>query len=151
MFVFKLLTFLFLLVLGYFLTPQHIFTGKFFFLGFLFIIFFSVLNYCIIKTIYRNYVYSYKQLGFKKGILASVIGIFALQVCRLSAYACSTTVGFTILATFLPHTLINFLQNFSVEIISISILIQAYSIFYLKCFKINGISLKKYFKLRKSL
>jgi len=137
MFIFKLFTFLFLLALGYFVTPQHIFNGNFKYLGFIFILLFAILNYCVIKTIYRNYVYNRKNKSFKRGILASLLGISALQVCGLSAYACSTTVGFTILVTFLPHTFINFLQDFSVEIISVSIFIQALSILHLKCFDIK--------------
>lgn len=150
MFIFKFLIFLFLLMFGFFITPQHIFNGNFKFLGYMFILFFALLNYCIVKTIYRNYVYNKNNLGFKKGIFASIIGISALQVCGLSAYACSTTIGFTFLATFLPYAFLNFLHEFSVEILAISIFVQAFSILHLNCFEIKNLNFKRILKPRKS-
>lgn len=135
--IFKIILFLMLLIIGYFLTPQHIFSGNYKYLAYIFIILFAILNYCIVKTVYRNYIYNKKQKGFTKGLIASILGISALQVCGLSAYACSTSIGFTLLATFLPHTFLTFLQDFSVEIISISIVVQFITIWHLKCFKLD--------------
>ena len=147
----KIGLFILLLVFGYFLTPQHIFLGNYKYLAYVFIVLFAILNYCIVKTIYRNYIYNKKQKGFTKGVIASILGVSALQVCGLSAYACSTSIGFTILATFLPHTFLNFLQNYSVEIISISILIQFITIWHLKCFNFWNIKLGKSIRLRNYL
>lgn len=146
----KIVLFVLLLVFGYFLTPKHIFLGNYKYLAYIFIVLFAILNYCILKTIYRNYVYNKKQKGFTKGVIASILGVSALQVCGLSAYACSTSIGFTILATFLPHTFLNFLQNYSVEIISISILIQFITIWHLKCFNFWDIKLDWNVRSRKN-
>jgi len=146
----KLVLFLILLVFGYFLTPQHIFIGNYKYLAYTFIVLFAILNYCIIKTIYRNYLFNKNQKGFTKGLIASILGVSALQVCGLSAYACSTSIGFTILATFLPHTFLTFLQDFSVQIIAISIVVQFITIWHLKCFNFWNIKIKSPFKLRKS-
>lgn len=112
------------------MIPNQVFIAGFWWLAIPFIFLFALVCTCTI----RNLTNSYSNKVSKRGFIASALGFSALQVCGLSAYACSTAIGFTILAGILPHTILNIFQQYSIQIISISILIQIYALYQLKCF-----------------
>jgi hypothetical protein len=117
------------IIVGYILIPKQVFTAGYWWLAIPFILMFSILSVCSIKNIVSNSKYK----GSKKGIIASIFGLGALQVCGLSAFACSSALGFTLMATILPHTTLSFFQNYSLQIIIFSLIIQIYAIYQLKC------------------
>jgi len=125
--------FLFFSYLGYILIPKQVFDNGFWWLAFPFVILFSLVASCSFKNLKNNLILS---KGSKRGFLASALGFGALQVCGLSAYACSTALGFTILATILPHSILNIFQQYSVWIIIFSISIQLYALTKLRCLPI---------------
>lgn len=128
--VFYIFLFIVLSYLGYLLIPRQVFIAGFWWLAIPFIILFALVTTCTIK----NLKVSLTSKVSKRGFFASVLGFSALQVCGLSAYACSTALGFTILAGILPHTILNLFQEYSIFIILVSIIIQIYALYQLKCF-----------------
>jgi hypothetical protein len=129
-----LIIFILLSIVGYILIPQQVFIAGYWWLAIPFITLFALVTMCTIRNV-RN---TYSTKISKKGFVASIFGFSALQVCGLSAYACSTALGFTILATILPHTVLNFFQQHSILIILLSIFIQIYALFQLKCINIQN-------------
>jgi hypothetical protein len=128
---FYTLIFLIFLYLGYLFVPNQVFNAGYWWLAIPFIFLFALVTTCSIQKIRINY----KSKSSKRGFIASIIGFGALQVCGLSAYACTTALGFTIMAVILPPTILNFFQQYSVLIISIAIVIQIYALIQLNCFK----------------
>jgi hypothetical protein len=120
------------LIIGYILVPKQVFLSGFWWLAIPFIVSFALVTTCTI----RNLRLRFQNGGGKKGLLASFFGFGALQVCGLSAYACSTALGFSILASILPHSILVIFQQYSVFIILISIVVQIYALFQLDCVKL---------------
>ena len=129
-FFLNIILFLFFSYLGYILIPSQVFQSGFWWLAIPFILLFSLVTLCTIKNLKINLKNS---RGSKRGLFASALGFGALQVCGLSAYACSTALGFTILATILPHSILNIFQQYSVFIIIFSIFVQIYALIQLNC------------------
>jgi len=120
---------LILSVVGYLFILKSGFESGYAWLAIPFIVFFALLTFCML----RNFKSNFKNKGSKKGFFASILGFGALQVCGLSAYACSTALGFTVLATILPHSVLNIFQQYSIQIILVSIVFQIYALYQLKC------------------
>jgi len=68
-------------------------------------------------------------------IIATAIGLSALQVCGVGAPVCTATIGAGILALIFPVTFVEFLSDYSILIISISILFQLIALYFMNCFK----------------
>ena len=129
LYLFSILIFAYI---GYILVPKQVFLSGFWWLAIPFIVSFALVTTCTI----RNLRLRFQNSGGKKGLLASFFGFGALQVCGLSAYACSTALGFSILASVLPHSFLLIFQQYSVLIILISIIVQIYALFQLDCIKL---------------
>lgn len=129
-FLLNIILFLVFSYLGYILIPSQVFNSGFWWLAIPFILLFSLVILCTIRNLQINLKNS---KGSKRGLFASALGFGALQVCGLSAYACSTALGFTVMATILPHSILNIFQEFSVFIIIFSIFVQIYALVQLNC------------------
>ena len=69
------------------------------------------------------------------GILATAIGLSALQVCGVGAPVCGATIGAGFLSALFPGIFMRFLDNFAVYILIASILLQIISLYFMNCFK----------------
>jgi hypothetical protein len=68
-------------------------------------------------------------------LIASGLGIMALQVCGTSGYFCSASILMGVFSSVLPHFLLDFLKEYSLYIILATILFQIISLRNMKCFK----------------
>jgi hypothetical protein len=68
-------------------------------------------------------------------IIASGLGILALQVCGTSGYFCSASILMGVFSSVLPQFLLGFLKEYSLYIILATILLQFISLINMNCFK----------------
>ncbi|PLX24669.1 hypothetical protein C0580_04465 [Candidatus Parcubacteria bacterium] len=128
------IVFLLIFIASYFLIPEKVFYGWFYFIAILFMISFSLVMTCLIRSI-KDKVVENKQTKQKiTGAIAALIGLSALQVCTVGAPVCGVSIGFSIVASIFPSVAFNFLEKYSVYIIVISILLQLYSLYKMACF-----------------
>ena len=122
------------MITAYFLVPKKIFNGPLFLLGILYIITFSVVSTCLVRTIKEKTINMKNTGASLVSIVAAVLGIGAMQVCGIGAPICGATIGVGIFSLFFGEMSIAFLSNYAVAIIIISILIQFLALYYMKCF-----------------
>jgi len=68
-------------------------------------------------------------------LIASGLGILALQVCGTSSYFCSASILMGVFSSVLPQFLLGFLKEYSLYIILATILLQFISLINMNCFK----------------
>ncbi len=129
--------FLFLLffVLSYFLIPASVFYGIYTLLAIAFMISFSLTLTCLIRNIKERVLVAKEYKKSIVGILASAVGLTALQVCGVGAPLCGAYLGAGILSTILPGFFMNFLEKYSVVLILFSIVFQIIGLKSMNCFK----------------
>lgn len=127
--------FLISLILGYFLIPKDIFLGRNIFLGLIFLINFAAIISCIVRNIKERVLLAKTYNNSILGILASAIGLAALQVCGVNSAVCGAGFGFVILSAIFPNFIIGFLDRYAIALIILSILIQWISLYFMGCFK----------------
>jgi len=128
--------FLIALIGVYFLTPKKIFYGPYYtLLGILFIIMTSLTLTCFVRSI-KDRVFSAKANGASLlGILSMVFGFGALQACAIGAPVCGATIGGGVIALIVPGFAFNLIAKYSIWIVLVSIFIQFFALYYMKCFK----------------
>jgi hypothetical protein len=126
------------LLLGYLLVPKTIFYGLYYILGFSYIIIFSLVLVCIVRTI-KDKINNFKSSG--AGILtviASIIGFSAMQVCGVGAPVCGAGIGMGLLSVVAPQASFPLLNKYSLFIIIFSLVFQIFALYYMGCFKKCG-------------
>lgn len=122
---------------GLFLAPRTVFYQRYAYLALIFIFLFSVILTCVTRgikdrvLIARNYKHSIW------GIIASGLGIIALQMCGIGAPVCGAGIGLGIASFILPGTLLGLGYKYGLIILEISIAIQIVSLYLMKCFGVN--------------
>jgi hypothetical protein len=123
------------LILGYLIVPHRIFTGFYTFLGVIYILMFAIVLMCIVRTI-KDRITNEKQTGATTlSVIASLLGIGALQACGIGAPVCGATVGVGILSVFFPQSAFAVLEKYAVHVIILSLILQIVAIFYMGCFR----------------
>lgn len=131
-----LFVFVLMLFLSYFLVPQKIFYGFYSLIGVFFIISFSLTFTCLVKSIKDQIIAQRKQkIKSIVGVISGLIGLSALHACTLGAPVCGVSIGMGIVAAIFPAVAFNFLNDYALWIIMISIIIQMFSLNQLKCFR----------------
>jgi len=95
---------------------------------------FSLSMMCLIRSIKDKVVLARTYKGSIVSIIATGLGLSAIQVCGVGAPVCGVSVGIGILSVIFPNFFIDFLTDYSVAIIIISIALQITSLYYMKCF-----------------
>ncbi|RJQ34382.1 hypothetical protein C4566_02215 [Candidatus Parcubacteria bacterium] len=126
--------FLLILAISYFLIPQKVFYGWFFILAIIFMVAFSLVMTCLIRSIKDKVVENRKTKQKITGAIAALIGLSALQVCTVGAPVCGVSIGFSIVASIFPSLAFNFLEQYSIYIVIVSIIFQFYSLYKMGCF-----------------
>ncbi len=123
------------LIISYFLIPNKVFHGIHNITAILFMIVFSLTITCMTYNIKERIKLARTYKNSILSIIATAIGLSALQVCGVGAPVCTATIGAGILALIFPVTFVEFLSDYSILIISISILFQLIALYFMNCFK----------------
>lgn len=123
------------LLAAYFTIPQHLFSTKYFPLAILFMFGFATMMTCLVRNVKEKVVLAKSYKSSIWGIIASVFGLTALQLCGLGNVFCGGSIFLGILSAVFPGAAVNLLGEYAVEIIIFSILMQFFSIWQMGCFK----------------
>jgi hypothetical protein len=129
------IVFIISLIGAYLLVPKRIFYGLYTILGIVYMVVFALTLTCIIRNIKEKVLLAKTYKNSIIGILASALGIVALQVCGIGAPVCGTTIGASILSVIFPSFFLSFLSNYAVLIVLGSIVIQVTGLYFMNCFK----------------
>jgi len=129
------IVFIISLIGAYLLVPKRIFYGLYTILGIVYMVVFALTLTCIIRNIKEKVLLAKTYKNSIIGILASALGIAALQVCGIGAPVCGTTIGASILSVIFPSFFLSFLSNYAVLIVLGSIVIQVTGLYFMNCFK----------------
>lgn len=130
------IVFLISLFLSYLLLPKNILSSWYFTFGILFMITISLTITCLVRNIKEKIVIARTYKNSIINIILTVLGISALQVCGIGAPVCAATVSAGFLGTIFPSLFLNLSKDFAIIIIILSIGIQIFSLYSMKCFKV---------------
>ena len=123
------------LVLGYFITPKKIFYGYDTILGILFILSFALVITCLVRQTKERVKVARTYSGAVIGIIATAIGLTALEACGIGAPVCGAMVGVGILSVILPMSVVDVIGQYAAPILVGSIIIQLVALYFMNCFK----------------
>jgi len=129
------LVFLLSLILSYFLIPKHLVGFWWNLIVIIFMLLFSLNMTCMVRNIKERIKEAKTTTNSVIGLIASGLGIMALQVCGTSGYLCSTSILMGVFSSILPHFMLNFLEEYALYIILATILFLIISLRNMKCFK----------------
>ena len=129
--------FLLSLILTSFLVPKKIFYGYYSIIGSLFILITSLTITCFIRNI-KMKAFAAKESGASLvSIIMIVLGLGALQACTIGSPICGASIGAGFFALFFPSIAFNLIEENSILIVVISILIQILALYFMGCFKFS--------------
>ena len=115
--------------------PAKVFTGYLAVLGVTFSLVFALSLTCMVKVI-KDRARGAKQAGHSiLSVIMGILGFSALHFCTIGLPFCSATIGLALISSIFPVFLLEYLEQYPYIIISISFLIQLYSLYSMKCFK----------------
>ena len=120
------ITFIFLLVLFYMVMPKTIFFSNNWWLAIVYILISATLVTCVVKSIKEKIKYSHKQGLSLVAVIFSAFGIGVFHTCGIAAPVCGAGAGFAIA--------INWLYDYGIYVIYISLIFQIIALRYLHCF-----------------
>jgi len=128
------IVFVLMMFVSYFIIPKKVFYGWFYIVAIIFMVTFSMVMTCLIRSIKDKVVENRKTKQKITGAIAALIGLSALQVCTIGAPICGASIGASLVAGIFPSVAFNFLESYSVYIIITSVLLQIYSLYQMRCF-----------------
>lgn len=126
--------FVIMLGVGYLLLPLEIIKGLYYLPAIIFMFLFALTFTCIIRNIKERIILQNKAKAPILIIIASAIGLSALQVCGLGGAVCGASLGLSILSFLLPNVALQFLTEYHIVFIIAAILLQILSLYFLRCF-----------------
>jgi hypothetical protein len=121
---------------GYFLIPKAVFADQYAVgLSALFLFSFALTITCLIRNIKERVAQAQIYKSSLIGIIATAIGISALQACGIGAPICGASIGTGIISMLFPGFLFTYLHVYGVPIIVVSIISQLISLYFMNCFK----------------
>ena len=123
------------LFVAYFMIPRHLFTTRYFPLAIFFIFGFATMLTCLIRNVKEKIIMAKTYQTSIWGILASILGLTALQLCGLGAAFCGGSIFLGILSAIVPGIAVSFLSQYAVGIVVFSVLMQILAIWQMGCFK----------------
>jgi len=130
-----LIVFAISLFLSYFLIPKTVFYGWYKILAYTFMISFSLTITCIIRNVKEKILLAKTYKSSVIGIIATALGLTALQVCGVGAPVCGAAVGLGILSSIFPTVFVDVMSKYAVHIIVLSIIFQLVALYFMNCFK----------------
>ena len=127
--------FIIIFFLSYFLIPKKLFHSWWILVAILFMFLFSLVITCIVRNVKEKVILAKTYKSSLIGVLATAIGLSALQVCGVGAPVCGATIGAGFLSALFPGIFMRFLDNFAIYILIASILLQIISLYFMNCFK----------------
>lgn len=118
---------------AYYLIPENVFHSNNRLVAIIFMLVFALTITCIVRNTKEKIKTAKTYKSSILGILATVLGVSALQVCGMSSM-CVVGVGAGVLSVLLPSFMMTFLENFGLQLLYFSIFIQLISLYYMKCF-----------------
>ena len=122
-------------ILGYFVVPKKIFYGYDTILGILFILSFALVMTCLVRQTKERVKIARTYSGAIIGIIATAIGLTALEACGIGAPVCGAMVGVGILSVILPVSAVDIIGRYAVLILIGSVTIQLIALYFMNCFK----------------
>jgi hypothetical protein len=120
---------------GYYFVPKKIFNGIWFVVGIVYIIVFAFVVACMVRVVKERAV-NMKNTGASLiSVIATVIGIGAMQTCGIGAPICGATVGIGVFSLFFPNISTSFFNEYAMHIVVVSIAIQLLALYFMSCFK----------------
>lgn len=124
------------LIVGFFLVPQDIFHSVYKFIAFPFVLIFAFTMACMVRTI-KERAKSALHKGSVISVISAIIGVSALHVCGISAPVCGSSIGMGIISIIFPGFMFNFLREYSVPIVILTMFAQVISLYFMKCFSVS--------------
>ena len=134
--------FLLAMLASYFLIPHKVFYGFGYILAITFMLTFSLSVTCIVRNIKEKILLARTYKRSVAHIILIALGLSALQVCGVGAPVCGATVGLGVLSVIFPGVFIDFLGDYHLVIIIVSILLQLVSLYFMACFKLSKLKSK---------
>ncbi len=134
------LVFIIALIGSYFLIPDTVFRGYYYIIAIIFMVTFSLSVMCVIRSVKDKVVLAKTYKSSILSIIATALGLSALQVCGVGAPICGGSIGLGFLSLVFPRFFINFLANYSAVIIFLAIILQLISLYFMGCFSVAKIS-----------
>lgn len=131
------IVFLLSLGIGYLLIPKRIWNESLIGVGVTYVFVFALTVTCVVKGIKEKMVALKNARLSALGMLASLIGISALQMCGVSLPMCGISMGGGIVALLLPGVLMQFIHRYAFGIVIGSILFQMYVLHSMQCFRMK--------------
>lgn len=136
--------FLVALIGSYFLIPDTVFSGLYYIIAITFMVTFALSATCIVRSVKDRAMLAKKYKGSLLSIIATTLGLSALQVCGVSIPACGASIGIGVVSVIFPQFFVNFLASYSVAIIISSIILQFIALYFMHCFvEAKGLQNKK--------
>jgi len=125
------------LFVSYLLIPEKVFYGFGYVLAIIFMFAFSLSVTCIIRNIKEKVLLAKTYKHSVLHIILISLGLSALQVCGIGAPVCGVTAGIGVMSLVLPGVLIDFVGDYHIAIIVVSVLLQIVSLYFMGCFKLR--------------
>ena len=123
---------------SYYLVPRSVFNEIYALIALLFMLTFALMFTCLIRNVKeRIRTAAIYQSSSLIGIIASVLGIAALQVCGTGGPVCGASIGLAVASTFFPGFVVSFLEGYAIPMVMISVVTQLVSLYYMKCFYVH--------------
>lgn len=126
-------TFILSLILSYFLVPKKAFYKGYILLALLFMVLFALIVTCIVRNIKERVVLAKTYQSSVIGIIATALGIAALQVCGFGAPVCGATLGVGFFSALFPAFFS--IDKYAIYLVIASILLQLLALYFMNCFK----------------
>ena len=130
-----LIVFILSLFLGYSLVPKAVFYGWYTILAIIFITLFALSITCIIRNVKEKILLAKTYKSSVIGIIATAVGIVALQTCGVGAPVCGAAVGLGIVSSIFPSVLVWKISKYAIDLMVISIAFQLLALYFMNCFK----------------
>ena len=115
--------------------PKNIFYGYYSAVGVTFILASSLLVTCLVRGAKEKASAAVARKSSYAGILFSVLGLLAMDACTIGAPVCGVTAATGIAALLIPGIAMGFMDQYSIFIIVLSLVIQAAALHHMGCFK----------------
>lgn len=121
------------LIVGYVLTPKNVLTGTRGYVAVIFIVLFAFNLACMVRSIKEKIKTARVYKKSILGLLTSIVGISALQVCGLGTPVCGASMGMGLLSAVFPGFLISKMQPYGEIFLVVSIVLLMISLRTMNC------------------
>lgn len=129
------IVFILALIASYFLIPKQVFYKWYTALALVFMLTISSTITCIVRNVKERIALSRTTETSILSIIATGIGITALQVCGVGAPVCGASLSMGFLSFLFPTVFTGFITRHATLIIGFSIALQIIALYFMNCFK----------------